>query len=411
MQFALENNIKHATPLVSPQDLMDIWEERKTAKAHEFGDGLLKFLPMDHMTALLEHSETGTRDFIAVNMCIDASCKLDMARFAKIHGVGRRRVRLASASECRDVFGFTPGTVAPFGHKLWAPNSDEEPVQLQQIDVYGDSRLQSVRYLAAGAGSQREVIWVESKALFALISIKLIDDISISRGSSRSLPSMPFAAGPDTNDNRKGSGNVAEKEPKLLEYKFLADSMVTQVGRWLRTIGVDVVSWNPDDVKAARSQDPKSIMLAYAAEENRIVLTRDTGLPSRRDAGACFVLSDDECYKQFREVKLQFGLMAEIGTRSSRCARCNSDTFSPLDATSARTKMSERLRKKVPDSVTKFWACDGCGRIYWEGPKYTPALTPGATPSPDGRVAYRPVPRKRVAGDRFDQRHLPDPQS
>lgn len=77
-------------------------------------------------------------------------------------------------------------------------------------------------------------------------------------------------------------------------------------------------------------------MLAYAAEQNRIILTRDTSLPSRRDAGACFVLSDDECYKQFREVKLQFGLLDQMDSRSSRCARCNSDTFSPIDAVSAR---------------------------------------------------------------------------
>jgi ribosomal protein L37AE/L43A len=71
--------------------------------------------------------------------------------------------------------------------------------------------------------------------------------------------------------------------------------------------------------------------------------------------------------------------------------------------------MSERLRKKVPASVSKFWACDGCRRVYWEGPKYTPTSA-GAEPSPDGRVVYRPVPRKRVSGDRYDQRHLPDPR-
>ncbi|KAG7378231.1 hypothetical protein PHYPSEUDO_010385 [Phytophthora pseudosyringae] len=162
--------------------------------------------------------------------------------------------------------------------------------------------------------------------------------------------------------------------------------MVTQVGRWPRTIGVDVVTWNPDDVKGSRSRDPKSVMLASAAREDRIVLTRDTGLPSRRDAGACFVLSDDECYKQFREVKLQFGLLDQVDARSSRCARCNTDAFSPMDAESARTKMSERLRKKVPASVARFWACDGCGRIYWGGPKYAPSVSSGAEPTPDGRV-------------------------
>ncbi|KAG6613737.1 Exonuclease mut-7 [Phytophthora cinnamomi] len=421
-----ENEVQRATPLVSPQEVQDMWEERKAARAHELDaslDASLKFLPMDQITAMLQdlEADTDTQDFIAVNsiciliddtpsvVCIDATRKLDVAQFARFCGVGRRRVRLASASECRDVFGFTPGTVAPFGHKLWVPTFDKNSAQPRQIEVYGDSRLQKARYLAAGSGSQEEVIWVESKAFFALISIKLIDGISVSRDYSRPMSPSPPVAGSNADDIGMRIGSTTESEPTILEYKFLVDSMVTQVGRWLRTIGVDVVAWNPSDVKSTRNKDPKSIMLAYAAKQNRIVLTRDTSLPSRRDAGACFVLSDDECYKQFREVKLQFGLLDLVDTRSSRCARCNSDTFSPIDACSARKEMSERLRKKVPDSVVKFWACDGCGRIYWEGPKYTPAMNPDTAPSPDGRVAYRPVPRKRVAGDRFDQRHLPDP--
>ncbi|KUF91596.1 Carbonic anhydrase 2 [Phytophthora nicotianae] len=297
-------------------------------------------------------------------VCIEANYKLDMVQIARLRGVGRRKVRLAAASECRRVFGFAPGTVAPFGHKPWTSKSEDKSTHPVLINLFVDSRLQKAQYLAAGSGSPDKVIWVESKAFFALISIELLDDISIPRDSPTSV---------DNTD--KTSGNIAETEPKPLEYKFLADSMVTQVGRWLRTIGVDVVTWNPEDVKATRSTDPKSVMLAFAATEDRIVLTRDTGLPSRRDAGACFVLSDDECYKQFREVKLQFGLVNHIGTRSSRCARCNSDTFSPINADSARKKMSERLRKKVPISVTTFWNCDGCGRVYWEGPSIHPRRT------------------------------------
>ncbi|KAF1795853.1 WD40/YVTN repeat-like-containing domain [Phytophthora cactorum] len=312
----------------------------------------------DHSHAGAPQEDADTRDFIAVNsicifingrpkwryqvlsrsngmcslcesetpsvVCIEANCKLDMAQFARLCGVGRRRVRLTTASECRRVFGFTPGTVAPFGHKPWTPKSEEESTQPVQIEVYADSRLQDPQYLAAGSGSPDKVIWIESKAFFALTSINLLDDITIPRDYFM----FSFA-----DFNRCGQVQRRHREgAKPLEYKFLADSMVTQVGRWLRTIGVDVVAWNPDDAKATRSKDPKSVMLAYAARDDRIVLTRDTGLPSRRDAGACFVLSDDECYKQFREVKLQFGLLDQVNTRSSRCARCNSNAFSPIDA-------------------------------------------------------------------------------
>ncbi|KAL3657926.1 hypothetical protein V7S43_017125 [Phytophthora oleae] len=388
--------------LVAPRDIQRIWEDRASSLKDVSFDTALKFLPMDQITAMREDADP--HDFITVNsicvfvdetpavVCVDASCKLDVARFARFCGVGRRRVRLATAPECRNVFGFSPGTVAPFGHKPWPSSSDEKPVR---IKLYADSRLHSAQYLAAGSGSHDKVLWVTSKAFFALISITLVDDVSIPRGPSR------YGSDADLSDVSSA------EEAKVLEYKFLADSMVTQVGRWLRTIGVDVVAWNPNELKAARSKDPKSVMLAYAAEEDRIVLTRDTGLPGRRDAGACFVLSDDECHKQFREVKLQFGLLEQLDTRSSRCARCNSDAFSPIDAVPARKKMSERLRKKVPASVSTFWNCDGCGRVYWEGPKYTPDVSSDANQSPDGRVVYRPVPRKRVAGDP-DTRHRQD---
>ncbi|KAG3196214.1 hypothetical protein PC128_g7810 [Phytophthora cactorum] len=414
-QCAAENKTFCMPQLVTPQDILQIWEGRRSSLPNLNFDTTLKFLTKAQITAMLEapQEDADTRDFIAVNsicifinetpsvVCIEANCKLDMAQFARLCGVGRRRVRLATASECRRVFGFTPGTVAPFGHKPWTPKSEEESTQPVQIEVYADSRLQDPQYLAAGSGSPDKVIWIESKAFFALTSINLLDDITIPRDTSCSLSPTSIAA--------DRYSDATEKEPKPLEYKFLADSMVTQVGRWLRTIGVDVVAWNPDDAKATRSKDPKSVMLAYAARDDRIVLTRDTGLPSRRDAGACFVLSDDECYKQFREVKLQFGLLDQVNTRSSRCARCNSNAFSPIDAVFARKKMSERLRKKVPNSVATFWNCEGCGRVYWEGPKYTPAMNSSAESSLAGRVVYRPVPRKRVAGDRSDTRHLPDP--
>ncbi|POM78248.1 Hypothetical protein PHPALM_4239 [Phytophthora palmivora] len=94
---------------------------------------------------------------------------------------------------------------------------------------------------------------------------------------------------------------------------------------------------------------------------------------SHRDAGACLVLSDVECHKQFREIKLQFGLLDQINTRSLRCEHCNSEAFSPVDVTFARKEMSERLRKKSPP-VSSSSGNATADRIYWAGPKYTRTL-------------------------------------
>ncbi|RLN02204.1 hypothetical protein BBJ28_00011316 [Nothophytophthora sp. Chile5] len=462
LRCTTESAERSQAPLVTPEGLLQVWEERRAAQGSESGatvDTALTFRPMDEIKASLEQPDDPSepRNFVAVNSicifadgeftdagkvagsssflrsnaksnaswracclcladvpcvaCVDASCKLDIAKLAKLCGVGRRKIRLATAVECCEVFGFAPGTVAPFGHRGRAPNaSGEEPASPFPIEIYADSRLQKPQYLAAGCGSQGQVIWVESKAFFMLIGLKLVDDISIARDPSRrQSPNTVEAGGADSEVATSGG---SDEEPPILEYKFLADSMVAQVGRWLRTIGVDVAIWNPDDVPAMLGQDPKAVMLARATKEDRIVLTRDTQLPSRRDAGACFVLSDDVCYKQFREVKVQFGLLSRKDDCSSRCARCNSDAFSAADAAFVRSQTKERLRlrKKVLATVTKFWSCNGCGKLYWEGPKYSPSAASSVTASADGSVVYRPVPRKRVTSAQHDQRHLPDPR-
>ncbi|KAG7378230.1 hypothetical protein PHYPSEUDO_010384 [Phytophthora pseudosyringae] len=189
LQSARGDDTECATSVVTPQEILRTWEDRTSSIAPEQNvdfDTTLKFLPMDQITAMLEGEGADPHDFIAVNsictfvdetpsvVCIDASCKLDMAQFARFRGVGRRSVRLATASECRSAFGFTPGIVAPFGHKTWTSASDENSAQPAQIKVYADSRLQRAQYLAAGSGSPDEAIWVESRALLALIGINLV---------------------------------------------------------------------------------------------------------------------------------------------------------------------------------------------------------------------------------------------
>uniref|UniRef100_K3X4Q3 Mut7-C RNAse domain-containing protein n=1 Tax=Globisporangium ultimum (strain ATCC 200006 / CBS 805.95 / DAOM BR144) TaxID=431595 RepID=K3X4Q3_GLOUD len=181
--------------------------------------------------------------------------------------------------------------------------------------------------------------------------------------------------------------------------------MVSQVARWLRVIGVDVVTWRSDlhdkdgtadaaTTSTAKSQSHRAQLLAFASGEQRIVITRDAQLASRRDAGACFVLSSDVCYKQFREIKTQFGLYARKKGSKSRCARCNSTEFATIDVEYVRTQRHEVIHAKVLETVTNFWMCVQCDKIYWEGPKYTTTTTT-SDGSKYGEVVYQPTHRKR----------------
>lgn len=331
-------------------------------------------------------------------VCIDARRKLDMSKLARAFRVGRRKVRLATATECVEVFGFAPGTVAPFGHRASTTSSAAAPPNRSdpKIPVYADCSLHNASYLAAGSGSADTVIWIKSAAFFELIDIESVADFAVTDPTDDQATITGLAE--ENEGARIGNGlrTIIDSTQSALEYRFLADSMVAQVGRWLRTTGVDVAIWN--DASSSGVHDPKREMLAMAARENRIVLTRDTQLPSRRDAGACFVLSDDECYKQFREVKAQFGLLWKREERASRCARCNSTNFAIVDVEFVRTQTSKNVKKAL-ESVTKFWECDECGKIYWEGPKYTPTdASSDATEDAFSTcgVKYRPVARRRV---------------
>lgn len=291
-----------------------------------------------------------------------------MALLARVCSVGRRKIKLATECECKEIFGFAPGTVAPFGHRL-RENGDHIP-------IYVDCGIQDASNWIAGAGSTESCLWMSTAAFLSIIPVAQIGAICINKGAAKEV---------DT--DAPADSDVTTSKDQKVESKFVADTMVSQVGRWLRAIGVDVVTWKPSQ-ESDSVRDLKAELLSFAASQQRIVLTRDTQLASRRDAGACFVLSSDLCYKQFREVKTQFGLHKKVDDdRTSRCAQCNATEFTPVDLEYVRQRARDEV-SKVLESVTNFWICTQCQKLYWEGPKYT--TTMGTSPDGTTSVQYRP---------------------
>ncbi|KUG01495.1 Exonuclease mut-7 [Phytophthora nicotianae] len=365
--------------LLTPQDVEGCWEERKrkhqenelkhlqtgAGADQEILDTALTFLDPLTVRNLLKQSRDSEQPatFIAVNAicffadeepcvaCIEANCKLDTAQLAMLCGVSRRRIKLATPAECCDYFGFEPGTIPPFGHR---EQSDH------RVRIYASSTLQHVKSLVCGGGSHESLLWLNSKAYFALIDIETVGDIQ--RGVSAVESINEQATKPPARQERKVS---------IREYKFLADSMVARVGKWLRTIGMDVIIWDPYSVpKKTASQDHKAALLALSVCEQRILLTRDKKLANRRDAGACFVVSSDDPFKQFQEIKTHFALKLVKDEMMSRCSRCNAKGFDVVDLDYVRNQTEDEVHPNVLEVVTEFWVCRVCHKIYWEGPKY-----------------------------------------
>jgi uncharacterized protein with PIN domain len=133
--------------------------------------------------------------------------------------------------------------------------------------------------------------------------------------------------------------------------RFFADSMLAGLARWLRVLGYDAAHEAAiDDAELVRR----------AAEERRLVLTRDRGLAEGWWTDGVLLLRGGRPLEQLREVAEATG----IGPAApfSRCTRCNLPLGDPpADAVEAR------VPEEVRAGGRPLRGCAGCGRVYWEG--------------------------------------------
>jgi uncharacterized protein with PIN domain len=133
--------------------------------------------------------------------------------------------------------------------------------------------------------------------------------------------------------------------------RFIADSMLGRLARWLRLLGFDTLYYA--DI---RDYD----LLRIAQKEERIILTRDTHFLKRKGLRGSLLVRANDSREQLREVIRAYGI-TEFGP--GRCARCNGI----LHIVGEKAE----VRHVVPDyiflSYHDFLKCRACGRVYWEG--------------------------------------------
>ncbi|MFW6198492.1 MAG: Mut7-C RNAse domain-containing protein [Acidobacteriota bacterium] len=151
---------------------------------------------------------------------------------------------------------------------------------------------------------------------------------------------------------RVGLGPRVETLPRGGDVRFLADSMLGSLARWLRILGFDVdYESDADDEELVRR----------ATLERRVLLTRDRRLPREWTLKRVYVVVADDAEAQVREVVKAFELSDHVEP-FSRCSRCNA----PL-----QELPPEEARREVPPyvarTVDRFGRCPDCGRVYWKG--------------------------------------------
>jgi len=132
--------------------------------------------------------------------------------------------------------------------------------------------------------------------------------------------------------------------------RFVADTMLGRLARWLRALGYDTLYLR-------RASDLE--LLRIAREEGRLLLTRDTRL-ARTARAQGLLIQAEGLDAQLRQVVAALGPSG--GELLSRCLECNT----PLEA---RTR--EEVMGVVPaytlETQSEFYGCPGCGKVFWPG--------------------------------------------
>ncbi len=135
--------------------------------------------------------------------------------------------------------------------------------------------------------------------------------------------------------------------------RFIADSNVGRLARWLRILGYDVTY-------DAFIADPELVRQAIA--EGRVILTRDTGVIQRRVVRDYVFVRHDAVEEQLRQVLEELSLHPDPARFWTRC---------PDDNALIRPVEKERVAGRVPPYTLRtqsaFSECPVCGRIYWRG--------------------------------------------
>ena len=138
--------------------------------------------------------------------------------------------------------------------------------------------------------------------------------------------------------------------------KFIVDSNVGRLARWLRIAGFDTLFINDLD-------DNRLVRLALS--EGRALLTKDTQILKRRVATTgrlkVILIESEEVKAQLRQVVKALNLGDQIKPFTI-CLECNQ----PLVP-----REKEDVKELVPPYIfqtqTQYMQCPTCHRVYWRG--------------------------------------------
>jgi uncharacterized protein len=147
-------------------------------------------------------------------------------------------------------------------------------------------------------------------------------------------------------------GDTVTVVPPEIEPRFVLDVHLGTLARRLRLLGLDV--WY-------RTHADDRELADVAADQRRILLTRDRGLLMRRTITHGYCPRSDDPEQQALEVIDRFGLQDALAP-FTRCVRCNGPLL-PVD----REDVTDRVPARSRAAFDAFARCADCAQVYWPG--------------------------------------------
>jgi len=137
--------------------------------------------------------------------------------------------------------------------------------------------------------------------------------------------------------------------------RFIVDSNVGKLARWLRMLGYDTLFINNIDDEE---------LIAIGLKEKRVLLTKDTQIMLRRVVTSgrlkALLIVDDNPKAQLRQVVAALKLDQE--RKFTRCLECNE-----LLVTRSKDQVQDSVPPYVFKTQSQYFQCPTCHRIYWRG--------------------------------------------
>jgi uncharacterized protein with PIN domain len=137
--------------------------------------------------------------------------------------------------------------------------------------------------------------------------------------------------------------------------KFVVDSMLGNLARWLRLLGYDTLYFK-------RIEDWRLINIAR--EDSRVLLTKDLSLyrkAVKKDVKSIYIESSD-IVEMLATIAKELDIKLVFDESNTRCPLCNT-----LLIRVTKAEILHLVPQEVVNKYNIFWKCPKCEKVFWQG--------------------------------------------